>query len=58
MNLDDGNEEFLVSLLTLPTELLVYIISILSSILDRLNIELVEVCIEETPSLWKKFAWP
>ena len=62
MDLDDSNEEFLVNLLTLPTELLVYIISFLSSILDRLNMRYVSswlrCVIEGTPSLWKEFIWP
>ena len=59
---DNSHEESLVNLLTLPTELLVYIISFLSSLRDRVKLRYVSrwlrIVIEETPSLWKEFVWP
>jgi len=61
--MDQGNssKEPLVSMLTLPTELLVYIISFLSQH-DKVKLRYVSKwlrCVtEETPSLWKKFVWP
>jgi len=51
-----------VNLLALPTELLVYIISFLSSLRDKVKLRYtskwLRCVIEETPSLWKKFVWP
>jgi len=48
-----------VSLVALPTELLVYIISFLSSISDQIKLRYVSswlrCVIEGTPSLWKEF---
>ena len=52
----------LVNLLTLPTELLVYIISFLSSLHDRVKLRCVSrwlrCVIEGTPSWWREFVWP
>jgi len=51
-----------VILSTLPTELLVYIISFLSLLNDRVKLRYVsrwlKCVIEETPSLWRCFVWP
>ena len=51
-----------VNLLTLPPELLVYIISFLSSLHDRVKLRYVSrwlrCVIEGTPSLWREFVWP
>ncbi|XP_065907093.1 uncharacterized protein [Dysidea avara] len=59
---DKSREESLVNLLTLPTELLVYIISFLSSLHDRVKLRyvsrLLRCVIEGTPSLWREFVWP
>ena len=59
---DNSHEESYVNLLTLPIELLVYIISFLSSLHDRVNLRYVSrwlrCVVEETPSLWKEFVWP
>ena len=59
---DNSHGEPLVNLLSLPTELLVYIISFLSSLRDRVKLRYVSKClrcvIEGTPSLWKEFVWP
>ena len=59
---DNSHEETLVNLLTLPTELLAYVISFLSSLHDRVKLRYVSrwlrCVIEETPSLWKEFVWP
>ena len=56
---DNSQEESVLSLLTLPTELLV---SFLSSIRDRVKLRYVSrwlrCVIEGTPSLWKEFVWP
>ena len=61
-NQDNFHEESLVNLLSLPTELLVYIVSFLSSLRDRVKLRYVSrwlrCVIEETPSLWKEFVWP
>ena len=60
MDQDQGDyrEESHVNLITLPTELLIYIISFLSLVRDRIILRHVsrwfKVVIEETPSLWKK----
>jgi len=60
--LDKQHEKYFVNLLTLPAELLVYIISFLSSLRDRVKLRYVSrwlgCVIEETPSLWKEFVWP
>ncbi|XP_065908495.1 uncharacterized protein [Dysidea avara] len=59
---DKSHVESLVNLLTLPTELLVYIISFLSSLHDRVKLRYVSrwlrYVIEGTPSLWREFVWP
>ena len=49
------------TLLTLPTEILVYIISFVTSLRQRAKLRYVSrrlqnVC--ETPLLWRKFVWP
>ena len=58
----DHREESHVNLLTFPTELLVYIISFLSSLHDRVKLRHVsrwfKCVIEEAPSLWKELTWP
>ena len=61
--MDQGHEELsFVNLLTLLTKLLVYIISFLSSLRDRVKLRyvsnLLRCTIEGTPSLWKEFVWP
>ena len=57
-----SHKESLINLSTLPTELLVYIISFLSSLRDRVKLRYVSKwfrCVTEgTPSLWKEFVWP
>ena len=62
MDQDNSHQESLVNLLTLPTELLVYIISFLASLRDRVKLRYVSTwlrcVIEGTPSLWREFAWP
>ena len=59
---DKQREKYLDNLLTLPTELLVYIISFLSSLRDRVKLRYVSrwlrCVIETTPSLWTEFVWP
>ena len=59
---DNSHEESHVNLLTLPTELLVYIISFLSLLHDRVILRYVSrqlrCAVEEIPSLWKEFVWP
>ncbi|XP_065908136.1 uncharacterized protein [Dysidea avara] len=59
---DNSREKSFVNLLTLPTELLVYIISFLSSLHDRVKLRYVSrwlrCVIEETPSWWREFVWP
>jgi len=51
-----------INLLALPTELLVCIISFLSSLRDRVKLRYVSrwlrCVIDEMPSLWKEFVWP
>ena len=58
----DSHEEFHANLFSLPIELLVYIISFLSSLRDRVKLRYtsrwLRCVIEETPSLWKEFVWP
>ena len=58
----DLQEDSHVNLLTLPIELLVYIISFLSSLHGRVTLRYVSrwlrCVVEETPSLWKEFSWP
>jgi len=58
----DYHNESPFNLLTLPTELLVYIISFLSSLHDRVKLRHVsrwfKCVIEEAPSLWKELTWP
>jgi len=49
------------NLLSLPTELLVYIISFLTNIRDRIKIRYVSRKLQsacEIPLLWKEFVWP
>jgi len=62
MDQDTPNEEPRVNLLTVPTELLVYIMSFLRSMRDRVKLRyvssLLKCVIEGTPSLWKEFVWP
>ena len=59
--MDHSHEESLVNLLSLPSELLVYIISLLSSLRDKVKLRYVSrrlsCVIEGTPSLWKEFVW-
>ena len=54
-----SHEESHVNLLSLPTEFLIYIISFLSSLRDRVRLKyvsrLLRCVIEGTPSLWKEF---
>ena len=55
-----GDSNYCTSLLILPTELLIMILSYLS-IRDIISIQFVSQRlkkISETPSLWKKFVWP
>jgi len=58
---ENSDRKFHVDLVILPTELLVYIISFLSSLRDRVKLRYVSRwlrCVTEgTPSLWKKFIW-
>ena len=58
----NSQEKSLANLSTLPTELLVYIISFLSSLRDRVKLRYVSRwlrCVAEgTPSLWTEFVWP
>jgi len=64
MDQHQGNsqEKSFVNLSTLPTEILVYIISFLSSLRDRVKLRYASRwlrCVTEgTPSLWKEFVWP
>ena len=62
MDQDNSLEKSFVNLLTLPTELLVYIISFLPSLHDRVKLRYVsswlKCLVEETPLLWKEFVWP
>ena len=56
----EGDKNYCTSLLILPTELLVMILSYLS-IQDIIKMQFVSQRfkeISETPSLWKKFVWP
>ena len=61
---DNSREKSFVNLLTLPPELLVYIISFLSSLHDRVKLRYVSRWLryvidhEGTPSLWREFVWP
>jgi len=58
----DQDQEKRSLLFALPTELLVYIISFVSSLRDRIKLRYVSKwmkhMVEETPSLWKEFVWP
>ena len=59
MEVDVG--ERLSKLLTLPTELLVLIFSLLRSIRDKVKIRYISRRLRsviETPSLWREFVWP
>ena len=55
------DEKSVINLSTLPIELLVYIISFLSSLRDRVKLRYISkwlrCVIEGTPSLWKEFVW-
>ena len=55
----NSNEEYILNLLMLPTELLLCIILFLSSAHDRVKLRHVSrwlrCVIEETPSLWREF---
>ena len=49
------------TLLALPTKLLVYIISLVTSLRERVKLRYVSrrlQCACETPSLWREFVWP
>ena len=60
----EGNQdkaEYPSRLLILPTELLVYIVSFLGSVRDKVKLRYVSRTLRsviETPSLWRKFEWP
>ena len=58
----DQDQERKSVLLMLPTELLVYIFSFVSSLRDRVKLRYVSnwlrCIVEGTPSLWKEFVWP
>jgi len=61
MNRGDRGEDCSKTLLTLPTEVLVYIISFVTPLLERMKLRYVSrklqsVC--ESPSLWRTFVWP
>ena len=64
MDQSQGNsqEKSFVNLSILPTEILVYIISFLSSLRDKVKLRYVSRWLrrvtEGTPSLWKEFLWP
>ncbi|XP_065920271.1 uncharacterized protein [Dysidea avara] len=62
MEVYESYEESPVNLLKLPTELLVFIISFLSLLHDRIKLRYVSRwlrCVTEgTPSLWAEFVWP
>jgi len=62
MDQDNSKEESLVKLLMIPTELLVYVISFLCSICDRVKLRylssLLKSVIEGIPSMRKGFVWP
>jgi len=62
MDQDNSHKEVLVNLLKLPMELLVIIISFLSSQCDRVKLRYVSrwlrCVVNGTPSLWKEFVWP
>ena len=48
-------------LLTLPTELLVYIMSFLTAVRDKVKLRYVSQKlrnVSDIPSLWREFAWP
>ena len=58
MDEDQRDSNFL---LALPTELLVYIISLVAPLRERIKLRYVSrrllyAC--ETPSLWREFVWP
>ena len=49
------------NILSLPVELLVYIISFLPTVRDKVKLRYVSRrlrVVSETPSLWRKFVWP
>ena len=56
-----SDEKSVINLSTLPIELLVYIISFISSLRDRVKLRYISkwlrCVIEGTPSLWKEFVW-
>jgi len=57
----EGDEDFQSVLLSLPTELLVYIITFLPTSRERVNLRYVSNklrTVAETPSLWSELAWP
>ena len=63
LNMDKcrGDRTPLITLLTLPTELLVYIMSFLTAVRDKARLRYVSQKlrdVSETPSLWREFAWP
>ena len=59
---DRSHVDSLVSLLMIPTELLVYIISCILPVCERVKLRYVsrrlKQVIEGTPTLWKEFVWP
>jgi len=61
-NQDGSHVVSLVSLLMIPTELLVYIISYILPVCERVKLRYVsrrlKQVIEGTPTLWKEFVWP
>ena len=55
------NKEPLTILLTLPTELLVYILMFLPTVRDKVKMKYVSHRLQsviEVPSLWSEFVWP
>ena len=58
---EEQDEEQPITLLALPTELLVHIISFISTTRDRAKLRCVSRRLRsviETPSLWREFVWP
>ena len=56
-----GREKEISTLLTLPTEVLVYIMSFVAPLLERMKLRYVSRKLQsacETPSLWRRFVWP
>jgi len=58
---EKNDQQSVKMLLTLPTELLVYIISFLTMAQDKITLRYVSLRLQrisETPSLWREFMWP